>query len=88
MSFKNSSLMYINILTSVQHSDSILKGIPPTKRQYVLVTCTKIYISTGIASLQHIPEYKDILQMIIELGKDSYQTQPMITYQCGQRMGI
>lgn len=71
--------MYINILTSAQYSDSVLKGIPPTKRQYVLVTSTKICISTGIASLQHIPEYKDILQMIIELGKDSYQIQTMIT---------
>lgn len=51
MNFKNSSLIYINILTSVQYH-SILKGISPSKRQYVLLTCTKICISPEIASLQ------------------------------------
>lgn len=51
MNFKNSSLIYINILTSVQYH-SILKGISPSKRQYVLLTCTKICISPEITSLQ------------------------------------
>lgn len=67
MNFKNSSLIYINILTSVQYH-SILKGISPSKRQYVFVTCTKICISTEIASLQHTPEHKYILKMITPWG--------------------
>lgn len=68
MNFKNSSLIYINILTSVQYH-SILKGISPSKRQYVLVTCTKICISTEIASLQHTPDHKYVLKMITLWGK-------------------
>lgn len=83
MNFKNSSLIYINILTSVQYH-SILKGISPSKRQYVLVTCTKICIPTEIASLQHIPEYKHILKMVTPWRKDRYQTQSMITHQCSK----
>lgn len=86
MNFKNSSLIYINILTSVQHH-SILKGTSPTKRRFVLVTCTKICISTEIASLQHTPEYKYILKMITPWGKDRYQIQSLITHQCSKRTG-
>lgn len=57
--------MHINILTGVQYWDSILKEISPSKRQQVLVTSTKICISTEIASLQPTPEYKYILKTTI-----------------------
>lgn len=80
MNFKNSSLLYINVSTSVEDWDSIVKGISPSKRQYILVTCTKICISTEISSLQHAPEYKYILKMIIPWGKDRFQIQPKITH--------
>lgn len=86
MNFKNSSLIYINILTSVQHH-SILKGISPSKRRYALVTCTKICISTEIASLQHTPEHKYNLKMLTPWGKGRYQMQSMITHQCSKSTG-
>lgn len=87
MNFKNSFLTYINILTSVQYWDSILKGISPSKGQYVLVICTEICISTELASLQHTPEYKCILKIMIPWVKDRYRIQLMVTHQCGNRTG-
>lgn len=83
MNFKNSSLMYINILTSVQYWDCILKGVFLSKRQYVLVTCTEICISTERTSLQDTLEYKYILQMYLIIPPWYYQISLMLTHQCG-----
>lgn len=79
--------MHINILTGVQYWDSILKEISPSKRQQVLVTGTKICISTEIASLQPTPEYKYILKTIIPGGETGTKYTANDYLQCGKRTG-
>lgn len=57
MSFKNSPLMYINILTSTQCLFHF-ERVPANKRQRLLVTCTKICVSAEIAPPSHTPGYR------------------------------